>query len=95
MTHHSPSATVLRHLPHTVPATRPLGFLAESLGYRLTVGLCIACREATRVLLIYGSGVRAMAAMQGTYAVAAGMHSNCLGLDLYVWYTITDLPSTA
>eukprot|EP00039_Didymoeca_costata_P027023 m.17240 g.17240 ORF g.17240 m.17240 type:complete len:448 (+) comp5955_c0_seq1:156-1499(+) len=47
-----------------------LGLLAESIGYRIVVGVGLCFREATRLLLLYGSGVQMMAAMQGTYAFA-------------------------
>lgn len=50
----------------------PLGYLAEVVGYRSVIALGLLCREATRVLLLFGSGVGCMALMQLTYAAATG-----------------------
>ena len=48
----------------------PAGVLAESIGYRRVILLGLLCREATRLLLLFGEGVPAMAFMQLTYAAA-------------------------
>jgi hypothetical protein len=46
----------------------PVAFLAETIGYLWTLFLGMLLREATRVILIWGTGVGAMVAMQITYA---------------------------
>lgn len=48
----------------------PIGLLAESVGYARTVALGLLCRELTRVVLIYASGLGWMVTMQVTYAIA-------------------------
>eukprot|EP00040_Diaphanoeca_grandis_P034966 m.218603 g.218603 ORF g.218603 m.218603 type:complete len:483 (-) comp33272_c0_seq1:208-1656(-) len=58
----------------------PLGFAAESCGYRTVVVIGLVCREATRVLLLFGNGVPLMAIMQGTYAIATGADTILLAL---------------
>ena len=46
----------------------PFGLLAEVLGCRAVVLVGLLCRELTRIMLIFGEGVRMMAAMQVVYA---------------------------
>jgi len=53
----------------------PVGILAEMCGYRITIGIGLLCRELTRVLLLWSSGVDAMAAMQVTYAGATAVNT--------------------
>jgi hypothetical protein len=47
----------------------PAGLLAEVIGYRPVAIFGLLCRLATRVILIWGSGLGEMAAMQGLYAI--------------------------
>lgn len=54
--------------------TLPMALYAERLGYRRALVLGMACREATRLLLLYARGAAAMAAMQLTYAGAIAAH---------------------
>ena len=48
----------------------PAGLLAECWSYRGVILVGVLCRQATRVLLLWGSGLRAMQLMQVTYAAA-------------------------
>lgn len=48
----------------------PFGLLAEIVGEYWVVVLGLLCRQATRVLLLYGRGLGAMMIMQVTYAGA-------------------------
>lgn len=64
----------------------PVGLLADLAGYRLVVFLGLLCREATRLLLIFGEGVPQMALMQLTYAGATSAHS------VYLAYTYMVVP---
>ena len=48
----------------------PLGLLAESIGCRAVIFIGLLAREGTRVMLIYGTSVPVMAAMQCTYAAS-------------------------
>ena len=52
-----------------------VGSLVEFIGYRLTIVLGLFCREATRLILIFGDGVAWMSAMQATYAVGIGVNT--------------------
>lgn len=65
----------------------PMGLLAEIFGYRTTIFLGILCREATRVILIYGEELTAMSVMQLTYA--AGYCAN----TVYFAYVYMVLPT--
>ena len=49
----------------------PVGILAEVVGYRATIFCGLVFREATRLLLLFGEDLGAMAAMQFTYAAGA------------------------
>ena len=51
----------------------PAGLAAEHFGSRRVIFCGLLCREATRVLLILGEGVPAMAAMQLSYAGAVAV----------------------
>ena len=53
----------------------PAGLLAESLGSRSVILCGLLFRESTRILLLYGEGVGAMAAMQLTYAASIASDS--------------------
>jgi hypothetical protein len=53
----------------------PVGMLAEHVGYRTVIIGGLICRELTRVLLIYASGVAWMATMQLTYAGSVAANS--------------------
>ena len=53
----------------------PVGLLADALGYRTVIFAGLLCRECTRVLLVFGSGVNAMATMQVTYAGATAANT--------------------
>mmetsp|Transcript_13202 Transcript_13202/g.33836 ORF Transcript_13202/g.33836 Transcript_13202/m.33836 type:complete len:468 (+) Transcript_13202:54-1457(+) len=46
----------------------PFGFAAEIIGSRPLILVGLLCREATRVLLIFGTSLPEMAVMQSTYA---------------------------
>jgi len=50
----------------------PLGMLAEAKGYRPVIFLGLLCRQATRLLLLFGQGVFQMQLMQACYAAASG-----------------------
>lgn len=49
----------------------PVGILAEVVGYRAIIFCGLVFREATRLLLLFGEDLGAMAAMQFTYAAGA------------------------
>jgi hypothetical protein len=49
----------------------PIGLLAEAWSYRGIIFLGIVCHQLTRVLLIFGTGLRQMQLMQVTYAAAS------------------------
>jgi MFS family permease len=51
----------------------PLGLATEVWGYRRIILFGLICREATRIVLIYGEGVTWMAIMQVTFAAACGV----------------------
>lgn len=53
----------------------PVGMLAEHVGYRRVIMAGLVCRELTRVLLIFTSGVFWMATMQLTYAGSVAANS--------------------
>lgn len=61
----------------------PVGVAAEVMGYRTVATFGLLCRVATRVLLIWGEGVGAMAMMQAVYAIG----SNCDVILLTLLYT--------
>lgn len=42
----------------------PMGVLADYMGYRFVIFGGLLCREATRLLLIFGSGLPQMSLMQ-------------------------------
>jgi hypothetical protein len=52
----------------------PVGLLAEVVGYRPTIFCGLFCRELTRGLLVFATGVFWMAVMQLTCAGFAGPH---------------------
>lgn len=52
----------------------PVGLLAEMIGYRKVIFLGLVCREATRVLLIWGDSLWFMSLMQMTYAAGAAVN---------------------
>ena len=52
----------------------PVGLLAEVFGYRPTIFCGLFCRELTRGLLVFATGVFWMAVMQLTCAGFAGPH---------------------
>ena len=58
----------------TLVALPLVGLLAEVLGYRAVIAAGLACREATRLILIFGTGVGPMVAMQITYAAATSVN---------------------
>lgn len=51
-----------------------VGVLAEVFGYRAVIAGGLACREVTRLLLIFGQGVGFMVATQVTYAAATSVN---------------------
>lgn len=53
----------------------PAGLLAESIGYRSVILLGLLCREATRLVLLFGRGVPLMATAQVSYAAATCANS--------------------
>lgn len=53
----------------------PVGFAAERCGYWPVICLGLLCRQATRVILLFGEGVPLMATMQLTYAAASASNS--------------------
>jgi MFS family permease len=53
----------------------PVGILAEHVGYRAVIAGGLICRELTRVLLIFATGVPWMATMQLTYAGSVAANS--------------------
>ena len=52
-----------------------VGLLADGVGYRSTILLGLLARQGTRVLLLFGQGVRLMAVMQVTYALATSVNT--------------------
>ena len=64
----------------------PFALLSEVVGCRPVILLGLLCREATRVLLIYGEGVRTMAAMQLCYAAS---HASMSFYFAYVYCVAT------
>jgi len=66
----------------------PLGLLAESqyFGYRGVILLGLLCRQATRMLLLFSSGLGAMQAMQMTYAAATSAEA------VYLAYPFVAVP---
>jgi len=54
-------------------ALLPVGLAAERWGYQRTIAVGLACREMTRVLLLYGQGVSTMAVMQLVFAAASSI----------------------
>ena len=64
----------------------PFALLSEVVGCRPVILLGLLCREATRVLLIYGEGVRTMAAMQLCYAAS---HASMSVYFAYVYCVAT------
>ena len=67
----------------------PAGLLAEHAGYRATILLGLACREATRLLLLYARGAGWMALSQLMYAAA-----ECSSV-IYVSYVYVVAPAAA
>jgi MFS family permease len=61
----------------------PVGMAAEVVGYRTVAMFGLLCRQATRVILIWGKGVGVMAVMQAVYAIG----SNCDVILLTLLYT--------
>eukprot|EP00959_Pyramimonas_sp_CCMP1952_P040297 842755-Pyramimonas_sp.AAC.1 len=55
----------------SVLALIPLGLAAEVWGYQKTILFGLLCREATRIVLIYGTSLAWMATMQVTFAIAS------------------------
>jgi MFS family permease len=53
----------------------PVGILAEHVGYRAVIVGGLICRELTRALLIFATGVPWMATMQLTYAGSVAANS--------------------
>ena len=53
----------------------PVGLLAETAGYRRVIVGGLVCRELTRVLLVFATGVFWMATMQLTYAGSVAANS--------------------
>jgi len=53
----------------------PVGVLCEVAGYKVAIGTGLICRELTRVILIWGTSVEAMATMQLTYAGATAANT--------------------
>jgi len=53
----------------------PCGLLAEFWSYRGTVLVGLLCRQATRLLLLFGDGAATMQLMQVAYAVATDVES--------------------
>ena len=70
--------------------TIPAALLAERIGYWRALVVGAGCREATRLLLLYGRGVDAMAAMQLTYAGAIAAHD-----AVYVAHALAAVPPRA
>ena len=66
----------------------PLALLAEVVGSRPVILFGILCREATRVILIFGEGVAWMAVMQCTYAGGTAVNA------IYFAYVYTVVPET-
>ena len=64
----------------------PLGLLAESkyVGYRGVILLGLLSRQATRMLLLFSSGLGAMQAMQMTYAAATSAEAVYLAYPFVV-----------
>lgn len=52
-----------------------VGFLAEMVSYRVAILLGLACRQATRLLLLFSSGLLPMQLMQATYACATSVEA--------------------
>jgi hypothetical protein len=74
----------------------PLGLLAEGdlLGYRGVILLGVLCRQATRVLLLFGSGLGAMQAMQVTYAAATSCEAVYLAYPFVAVHPVLFLPAS-
>jgi len=53
----------------------PVGLLADCLGYRVVILAGLLCREATRLLLIFGGGITQMSLMQLAYAAATATNT--------------------
>lgn len=51
----------------------PVGLLAEVFGYKQVIFVGLLCREATRLILLFGKGVTWMAFMQVTYAASTSV----------------------
>ena len=68
--------------------TLPMALYAERVGYRRALLIGMACREATRMLLLFARGVAAMAVMQLTYAGAIAAHN-----AVYVAHAIACVPA--
>jgi hypothetical protein len=66
----------------------PLALLSEVIGCRTVILLGLVCREATRVILVFGEGVRTMAAMQLTYSAGAAVDA------IYFAYVYTVAPTS-
>ncbi len=49
----------------------PVGLLGDACGLKVAVGAGLLCREATRVILLFGQGLAWMAAAQFTFAAAS------------------------
>lgn len=74
----------------------PLGLLAEGdlLGYRGVILLGVLCRQATRVLLLFGGGLGAMQAMQVTYAAATSAEAVYLAYPFVAVHPTLFLPAS-
>eukprot|EP00658_Telonema_sp_P-2_P022685 TRINITY_DN19071_c0_g1_i1.p1 TRINITY_DN19071_c0_g1~~TRINITY_DN19071_c0_g1_i1.p1 ORF type:complete len:460 (-),score=83.71 TRINITY_DN19071_c0_g1_i1:155-1534(-) len=53
----------------------PMGLVAELCGYPAAIAAGLACRQVTRILLLFFGGVQTMAIMQLTYAAATAANT--------------------
>lgn len=72
----------------------PVGVLCEVAGYKVAIGAGLICRELTRIVLIWGTSIEAMATMQLTYAGATAANTvyfayvyMCVAPEQFVYVT--------
>eukprot|EP00052_Salpingoeca_macrocollata_P016259 m.130633 g.130633 ORF g.130633 m.130633 type:complete len:437 (-) comp19989_c0_seq4:42-1352(-) len=65
----------------------PTGFFADIASYPVTIGAGLACREATRVILLFAQGLSWMVLMQVTYAAATSANAV---LFAFVYQIVTE-----
>ena len=62
----------------------PVGLSGEYAGYRFVLGVGLACRLVTRLLLLFAEGTAAMSWAQATYGVAQAINYTALFNYVYM-----------